>query len=472
MVSSFYSSNESKQRKYIKENKIRELNQEAQQEIVDAQIDAELGLESKATQLSTLSKRITDKLVGVKPEVLKGDAILVRAINNSELSELFNRLKALPDSLLTKTQRIIRDDLSNSNNKKAINSLIQEALPDGIDAIKLAVIKALGGSGNEESVLEMITKTKDPKAEINFNQRRILKKTKGTQTQSASQSLKLKKKTQAELDEEDNLYIENALMGAEDINYALKPIPAKRATTAQIRAQARAQAELDLIPLQQQDAKEARKARTDYENEFEIPMEKMLMSKEDTLSRLSALNSNQDYAFREKFDNVLDGIASQAKTVADKRLWRQMKAAIERQRMEDAYKEWVENATKSAFAEKIQKNLKALIWNQKLKQKNERNMMGAEDINYSVPIPKRRSNSNATTEQGTLAGEKLDMRQLNTGRPSKPIEEKYSEMMQILSKPVSKRSRDEKKKLANFRGSNNKDRDVMLTMKDMLDRIN
>lgn len=77
MVSSFYSSNESKQRKYIKENKIRELNQEAQQEIVDAQIDAELGLESKATKLSALSKRITDKLVGTKPEVLRGDALFI-----------------------------------------------------------------------------------------------------------------------------------------------------------------------------------------------------------------------------------------------------------------------------------------------------------------------------------------------------------------------------------------------------------
>ena len=158
MVSSFYSSNEAKERKYVKENRIRELNQEAQQDIVDEQIDNELGLESKATKMSALSKRITDKLVGTKPEVLKGDALLVRAINNGQLSDLFEKIKLLKDSALTKTQQSIRDNLSVQRNKDIINSLIQEAVPNGVDAIKSAVINALGGDGNEESVLELITK--------------------------------------------------------------------------------------------------------------------------------------------------------------------------------------------------------------------------------------------------------------------------------------------------------------------------
>jgi hypothetical protein len=362
MVSSFYSSNEAKERKYVKENRIRELNQEAQQDIVDAQIDAELGLESKATKMSALSKRITDKLVGTKPEVLKGDALLVRAINNGQLSDLFEKIKLLKDSALTKTQQSIRDNLSVQRNKDIINSLIQEAVPNGVDAIKYAVINALGGDGNEESVLELITK-------------------------------------------------------ADKLNL-----------------------------------KDFSKILTSQEKR-----EQKLMSDEDTLSRLTTLNANQDYALREKFDNILDGVASQAKTIADKRLWKQMKAAIEKQSMADAYKEWVDNATKSAFSDKLKKNLKAIVWNQKLKQSKERGMMGQEDVNVGRPIPKSRSNSNTTTEQGSLAGEKIDMRSENKGAPPKPAKEKYKEIKEITAKPVSRRSRYEKKRLAYLRTDKNKE---------------
>lgn len=375
MVSSFYSSNEAKERKYQKENKIRELNQALQQEVVDAQIAENLGLEAKATKLSILSKRITDKLVGVKPDVLKGDALLLRSINNGQLSDLFEKIKLLKDSSLTKTQQSIRDNLNVQRNKDIINELIQEAVPNGVDAIKNVLINSLGGDGNQESVLELITKAD----KINLKEFKDVVKPEGLKSYQR----------------------ENKLMGKEDIN--IRPrYPKILPPTDTVRP----------------------RTRMDYENEFDIPMEKMLMSNEDTLSRLTTMNANQDYALREKFDNVLDGIATEAKSVADKRLWKQMKAAIERQRMEDAYKEWVENATKSAFADKIQKNLKALVWNQKLKQLGEREMMGMEDINYSQPIPKSRSNSNetTTTEQGSIAGVS------NRGRPPPTKEEELARM--------------------------------------------
>jgi hypothetical protein len=160
-MSLFYSNNEKKQRRYIKENKIRELNQEAQQEIVDAQLEKELGLEKKATNISLLTRRITDKLVGVQPAVVKGSEILLNSINNSKLTELFNKMKTLPDSSLNKTQRLIRDDLKNETNKTIINAIISEAVPNGVDAIKQAVLDALGGTNaeNNELVLDMIFKT-------------------------------------------------------------------------------------------------------------------------------------------------------------------------------------------------------------------------------------------------------------------------------------------------------------------------
>jgi hypothetical protein len=160
-MSLFYSSNEKKERRYVKENKIRELNDEAQQQIVDDEIDRELGLEKRASNISLLTKRITDKLVGVQPVIIKANEILLNSINNSKLSELFNKIKTLPDSSLNQTQRLIRDDLKNGVGKDIINEIIAEAVPNGPDAIKQAVLDALGGTDtvNNELVLDMIFKT-------------------------------------------------------------------------------------------------------------------------------------------------------------------------------------------------------------------------------------------------------------------------------------------------------------------------
>jgi len=63
MVSLFYSSNEKKQRKYIKDRQLEEINQANQQEIVDNAIDKELGFEQKATKLSKLASRVIGKIV-------------------------------------------------------------------------------------------------------------------------------------------------------------------------------------------------------------------------------------------------------------------------------------------------------------------------------------------------------------------------------------------------------------------------
>jgi len=456
MVSSFYSSNESKQRKYIKENKIRELNQEAQQEIVDDQVATELGLEQKATKLSALSKRITDKLVGVKPEVLRGDTILLRAINNSQLSDLFEKIKLLKDSTLTKTQQSIRNNLSVQRNKDIINSLIQEAVPNGVDAIKSTVINALGGDGNEESVLELITK---------------------------ADKINLKELKPAYLPESKKAQNrENELMRSEDVNVIPKPLPSTPATPAQREALAKAQADLDLISLFQQDVKEARKKQT--------------------LKDLDELNEMEDLRLRKKFRDAIAKLDAENNNIKDKVILGKMINAIENQRMADAFQTFSENAITDALASKIQKNLKSALnykkniqivnkyldkeaikdFNKKFtlynkeqnelndmgkshnkkiiaynKEKNERNMMSREDINYSLPIPKSRSNSNTTTEQGSLAGEKLDMRSENKGAPRKPANEKYKEMQEIIAIPVRQRTRKQKKRLTYLRSDKSKE---------------
>lgn len=177
-MSLFYKSNEAKERKYVKENKIRELNDEAQQEIVDEQIDKELGLDRKATNIGLLSKRVTDKLVNAKSgKTTSANDTLLNAINNGKLSELFNKLKALPDSLLSKTQRLIRDDLKNEETKKIVNELIAESIPNGPEAIKIAVLQSLGGVNNEDIVLDMISKINE-KVNLTETKSKVPKNTK------------------------------------------------------------------------------------------------------------------------------------------------------------------------------------------------------------------------------------------------------------------------------------------------------
>lgn len=177
-MSLFYKSNEAKERKYVKENKIRELNDEAQQEIVDEQIDKELGLDRKATNIGLLSKRVTDKLVNAKSgKTTSANDTLLNAINNGKLSELFNKLKALPDSLLSKTQRLIRDDLKNEETKKIVNELIAESIPNGSEAIKIAVLQSLGGVNNEDIVLDMISKINE-KVNLTETKSKVPKNTK------------------------------------------------------------------------------------------------------------------------------------------------------------------------------------------------------------------------------------------------------------------------------------------------------
>ena len=179
-MSLFYKSNEAKERKYVKENKIRELNDEAQQEIVDEQIDKELGLDRKATNIGLLSKRVADKLVNATArsgKTTSANDTLLNAINNGKLTELFNKIKALPDSLLSKTQRLIRDDLKNEETKKIVNELIAESVPNGPEAIKIAVLQSLGGVNNEDIVLDMISKINE-KVNLTETKSKVPKNTK------------------------------------------------------------------------------------------------------------------------------------------------------------------------------------------------------------------------------------------------------------------------------------------------------
>ena len=163
MVSTFYSSNEQKQKDYLTQRRLQEDNDFDQQERVDDELEKELGLEQRASKTALMAQRVAKKLstLNTPEKIASVNDILLNAINNSKLTELFDKIKKIPNNKLNKKQQLIRDDLSNTENKRIINELIQEAMPNGPDAIRKTVLESLGGVENVDLVIDMINKTKD-----------------------------------------------------------------------------------------------------------------------------------------------------------------------------------------------------------------------------------------------------------------------------------------------------------------------
>jgi hypothetical protein len=169
MVSLFYDCNECKEKLYVKENRLRESNQSSQQQIVDQQIDAELGLETTATNLGRLAKRVINSLGS---ELIPADRKVVetaqqktpidylkQVIASGKLTELFDRIKAIPPKKLTPKARIVQSDLkSNKEVKDTLNEDIANIVGKNISAeekseeIKKAVIDI--AAGGDATVME------------------------------------------------------------------------------------------------------------------------------------------------------------------------------------------------------------------------------------------------------------------------------------------------------------------------------
>lgn len=165
-MSLFYDCNECKEKEYVKENVIRASNQLEQQAIVDQQIAESLGLDVQASALSKLAKRVinsigsellpTDiKVVESAKKKLPTDYLL-QAITTGKLSQLFDRIKAVPKSKLSKKAQVIQDDLKNNQIlKDVLNEDIAKIVSDSElspeekpAAIKQAIVDdAAGGDG-------------------------------------------------------------------------------------------------------------------------------------------------------------------------------------------------------------------------------------------------------------------------------------------------------------------------------------
>ena len=173
MVSLFYSSNEKKQRKYIKDRQLEEINQANQQEIVDNALDKELGFEQKATKLSKLASRVIGKIGNEIVDDLSSSSFksklnqlnisplehLKNSVENGTLSQLFDKIKVLPNSILNRRQQIIRDDLNNPEIKALMNDELAAVASSGTANIVNTVLEVLGGNENNDDVLDMVSKT-------------------------------------------------------------------------------------------------------------------------------------------------------------------------------------------------------------------------------------------------------------------------------------------------------------------------
>ena len=174
MASLFYSSNEKKQRKYIKDRQLEEINQANQQEIVDNALDKELGFEQKATKLSKLASRVIGKIGNEIVDDLSSTSFksklnqlnispldyLKNSVEKGTLSQLFDKIKALPNSILNRRQQIIRDDLNNPEIKALMNDELAAVASSGIDNIVNTILEVLGGNENYDDVLDMVSKAK------------------------------------------------------------------------------------------------------------------------------------------------------------------------------------------------------------------------------------------------------------------------------------------------------------------------
>lgn len=174
-------------------------------------------------------------------------------------------------------------------------------------------------------------------------------------------------------------------------------------------------------------------ARKDYENTFEIPYEQEQMEAEEIRSRLAQLNADQDYALRKKFNETLNELKSAAKTAKDIKLLQRLQEAINNQRMADAFEKFSQNVTTDEFARKLQRNLKALVENKKIRaqydQYNEQEPIVKKTLatiaermaHLRAMKAKKRSNSDysitssAPTSTGSEGPLGLDAREFNQG---------------------------------------------------------
>lgn len=166
-----YVSNQERLKRYRKERNAEEVYEDEQQDRLYEQIAIEHGLEAQATTLANLARSVIRKGADILDKgapattvegVVKksGFNILSEAIKNGKLDELVKRVIGIPNTNLTKKQRIIKKDLQNPDFKDTVNRVIDEALDKASSPEEMAkvLVTTFGGKGNESDVDDLIDK--------------------------------------------------------------------------------------------------------------------------------------------------------------------------------------------------------------------------------------------------------------------------------------------------------------------------
>ena len=164
-----------RQKKYLKLRKEEEINQINQQEVLDELIAEEKGLDISAEKLSNLAKRVVNKIGEevLQPEINKSGVVtpkptdrILEAIRSGKLSELFEKIKGIPASKLTKKQKIIQKDLKdNTELKQVLNEemtkIIAKNIPEEEKAleVKRAVNEYVSGDSDSDELESMASKS-------------------------------------------------------------------------------------------------------------------------------------------------------------------------------------------------------------------------------------------------------------------------------------------------------------------------
>lgn len=423
-----FTSNQVKQEEYLKLRAQEEDNNRKHQRRLYKKLAQEQGEETTGTNLARLAERVAGKFGSTDGSLGKP---------GSTFGAILKKILGLTPKGLSEKAQLIVKNLNTPEWKKSFNDYMAEFLSDTKQAqpdLTPALTQALA---DEEAKRVIFGKNEDVLAELID---------------------KINSQKEAN---------EGVSMAAED-----REIPSSTpATPAQIKALDEAQANLDLIALFQQDVKEARKNQA--------------------LKDLAQLDADEDYRLRSKFMNVLEEMkaeaASKKATQKAKKEYAEQKLMIdkimnliENQRMHDSYLEFTKLAANDAFANKIQRNLKAALnykksMNTVNRYLQKERIMGIKPENGDMQrrneaartirkklievVATRRatqtpsSSRAATASLTTNAEPRPDLRQFNTGRPSEPLESKFNRITDILNIPVSHRSKKQKKTLSNLRGT-------------------
>jgi len=120
-------SNQKRLKKYTQDRRIEEENNDIHQDLLDAEIAKELGLEVQATNLAKMAKRVVSQL-GETVINNKGTSYLKNAISSGKLSDLFDMIKGMNTDGLSKKEKIIISDIKNKKRRKELTDIFNERL--------------------------------------------------------------------------------------------------------------------------------------------------------------------------------------------------------------------------------------------------------------------------------------------------------------------------------------------------------